>query len=70
MKALLICAAALMYVAGWLAGIAADVAIWCWSGIAAGWDDARDLERRRTAARVERQREAELESGRDLVRAR
>lgn len=70
MKALLICAAALLYVLGWLAGMVANIAIWCWSGIAAGWDDAREAERRYTAAQLEQSDEAELEAGRDLVRTR
>lgn len=43
MKLLLTAVAALLYVLGWLAGLAAVVVLWCWSATAVGWDDARRL---------------------------
>lgn len=38
--------AALLYALGWAAGLVAVVAVWCWSAMAVGWDDARSLARR------------------------
>ncbi len=33
--------AAVMYALGWVAGKVALVAVWCWSAVLVGWDEAR-----------------------------
>lgn len=40
MRLLLTCVAALLYAIGWVAGLVAVALLWCWSGMAVGWDDA------------------------------
>lgn len=45
-KLLLVGIAALLYALGWAAGLVAVVVVWCWSAMAVGWDDARNLGRR------------------------
>jgi hypothetical protein len=39
---LLVILAGLLYAAGWVAGRIANVVLWCWSGLAVGWDSARE----------------------------
>lgn len=46
MRLLLLPLAALLYAVGWATGLVAVVALWCWSAMAVGWDDARNLARR------------------------
>ena len=43
--------ATLLYALGWAAGLVAVVVLWCWSGLAVGWDDARRLGRSPVRAR-------------------
>lgn len=36
--------AGVLYAIGWLAGLIADAAVWCWSAMAVGWDSARGID--------------------------
>ena len=51
MRVLLTLLAALLYALGWAAGLVAVAAVWCWSAMAVGWDDARRLGRDPVRAR-------------------
>jgi hypothetical protein len=47
LRLLLTVIAAVLYAAGWLAGLVSLLVVWCWLALAVGWDDARALGRRR-----------------------
>jgi hypothetical protein len=51
-RVLLVGIAALLYALGWAAGLVAVLALWCWSGLAVGWDEARKLGRRDAPVRA------------------
>lgn len=46
MRLLLTVVAAVLYALGWCAGVVSLLAVWCWTALAVGWDDARALQRR------------------------
>ena len=50
MRLLLTLVAALLYAVGWCAGLVSLLAVWCWSALAVGWDEARSLRRAREPA--------------------
>lgn len=41
MSAVLTLIAAVLYAVGWLAGKVSLLAVWCWTAVAVGWDEAR-----------------------------
>lgn len=43
--------AAVLYALGWAAGKVSLVAVWCWTALAVGWDDARARPDARAPAR-------------------
>lgn len=46
MRLLLTLIAAVLYALGWVAGCVSLLAVWCWTALATGWDDARNLRAR------------------------
>lgn len=47
MRLLLTVIAAVLYALGWCAGLVSLLAVWCFTALAVGWDDARALHRPR-----------------------
>jgi hypothetical protein len=45
-RLLLTVIAAVLYALGWVAGAVSLLVVWCWTALAVGWDDARNLSSR------------------------
>lgn len=43
LRLLLTVIAAVLYAIGWCAGAVSLLVVWCWTALAVGWDDARNL---------------------------
>lgn len=41
--------AAVLYMFGWVTGKSVLVAVWCWSAVLVGWDEARSSRTRESA---------------------